>query len=320
MAGNLSRITQHVPLCCNLGVVMEIADYGLLFEVVPFNIAILNRQKMEGKASRLILQCHIWSKTKGWNERTCPSFRCSAASGSCPSSTSGSPGCQKRCRMDSALIGGETRVFTLFSTRGNKDCVHSQTWLAWMDLCWFSRCSRVDADFGMITFHLNLSFWETIAKKNIALLQILLFCWHGHFILFYYITLCWWFFFHLWNLAHPCCQPPIRSILTSLGSLWIQFQWINYSISSLLDFFSIHIFFYLLYCTTSFSNYVHFPNVGINKGTQFNSIQLHQHLGTGEVKNVVKLRSDCTTLLHKQQMIRQWKPLQEANKGWCYKD
>lgn len=59
MAGNLSRITQHVPLCCNLGVVMEIADYGLFFEVVPFNVAILNRQKMEGKASRLILQCHI---------------------------------------------------------------------------------------------------------------------------------------------------------------------------------------------------------------------------------------------------------------------
>lgn len=91
---------------------------------------------------------------------------------------------------------GKTRVFTLFSTRGNKECVHSQTWLIWMDLCWFSRCSRVDVDFGMILVRLSSSgtFFET------PLLKILRYC------KFFYsvdmdisfcsiITLYWWFFF-----------------------------------------------------------------------------------------------------------------------------
>lgn len=88
---------------------------------------------------------------------------------------------------------GETRVFTLFSTRGNEDYVHSQTWLLWMDLCWFSRCGRVDADFGMIIFHLNLSgtfFWETIAKKYcVTANSSILLTWTFHFVLLYYIIL-----------------------------------------------------------------------------------------------------------------------------------
>lgn len=44
-------------------------------------------------------------------ERTCPSFHCFVANGSCPSSTEGSPDCQKHCQMDSALNDKETIIY-----------------------------------------------------------------------------------------------------------------------------------------------------------------------------------------------------------------
>lgn len=56
---SFKRYTTCALCCCNQGVVMEIADYGLFFEGAPFNIEILNGHKMEGKAFRLILRCHI---------------------------------------------------------------------------------------------------------------------------------------------------------------------------------------------------------------------------------------------------------------------
>lgn len=79
-----------------------------------FNAEILTGHKMEGKAFQVDTATSHLIKDKACNERTCPSSRCSAASGSCPSSIVGSPGCQKHCRTDSALIGGDATIYFVF--------------------------------------------------------------------------------------------------------------------------------------------------------------------------------------------------------------
>lgn len=109
---------------------------------------------MEGKAFRLEL-------LQGVNDRTCPSSRCSAASGSCPSSIAGSPGCQKRCRMDSALIGGDEYLL-YFPWEGNKDCVHKSNVTGLDELVLIQ---QQDADFGA-WFCLTLFFERERLELN----------------------------------------------------------------------------------------------------------------------------------------------------------
>lgn len=63
------------------------------------------------------------SKLNVKTKRTCPSFHCFASSGSCPSSIAGSPDCQKRCQMDSALNRGERIIY--FFIDGERGGVYS---------------------------------------------------------------------------------------------------------------------------------------------------------------------------------------------------
>lgn len=169
MDENHPRITQHGH-CVAAGFVMKIADYVSFYDVNPFNV----ETSVEGKAFRLGVSDGMKGGGCEWAYLSIFSLFCRQWVMSFLH--------RRFSWLPKALPDGlrsnwgtHQDWFYFFLLRGEIRIVCTvKTWLAWTDLCWFSRCSRgTDADFGTIVL-LNVvwpqleSDWVTAVHMDIV--------------------------------------------------------------------------------------------------------------------------------------------------------